>query len=38
MKIFNWAYDLFKSLNFNDDIASYFNLGVNIIILVFVFS
>ena len=36
MKIFNWAYDLFKSLNFNDDIASYFNLGVNIIVLVFV--
>jgi len=36
MKIFNWAYDLFKSLNFNDDIASYFNLGVNIIILIVV--
>ena len=36
MKIFNWAYDIFKSLDFNNDVASYLNLGVNIIILVVV--
>ena len=36
MKIFNWAYDIFKSLNFSDDVSSYLNLGVNIIILVVV--
>ncbi|OGS63328.1 MAG: mechanosensitive ion channel protein MscS, partial [Flavobacteria bacterium GWF1_32_7] len=36
MKIFNWAYDIFKSLDFSDDVSSYLNLGVNIIILVVV--
>ncbi len=36
MKIFNWAYDIFKSLDFNNDVASYLNLGVNIIILIVV--
>ena len=34
MKIFNWAYDIFKSLDFSDDLSSYLNLGVNIIILI----
>lgn len=34
MKIFNWAYDIFKSLDFSDDVSSYLNLGVNIIILI----
>ena len=36
MKIFNWAYDIFKSLDFSNDVASYLNLGVNIIVLIFV--
>jgi miniconductance mechanosensitive channel len=36
MKIFNWAYDIFKSLDFSNDVSSYLNLGVNIIILVVV--
>ncbi|MCL9770218.1 mechanosensitive ion channel family protein [Flavobacterium sp. HXWNR69] len=34
MKIFNWAYDIFKSLDFSNDVASYLNLGINIIILI----
>ena len=31
MKIFNWAYDIFKSLDFNDAISSYLNLAINFI-------
>ena len=34
MKIFNWAYSILKDLNFSDDIASYINLSINIILLV----
>ena len=36
MKIFNWAYQLFKKLDFSDDISLYLNLFVNLIILVVV--
>lgn len=36
MKIFNWAYTLFKSLDFNDELALYLNLFVNIIVLIVV--
>ncbi|MQP52249.1 MULTISPECIES: mechanosensitive ion channel family protein [unclassified Flavobacterium] len=36
MKIFNWAYDIFKSLDFNDAISSYLNLAINIVVLVIV--
>jgi miniconductance mechanosensitive channel len=34
MKIFNWAYSILKDLNFSDDIASYINLSINIILLI----
>ena len=36
MKIFNWAYDIFKNLNCSDSLSSYLNLAINIIILVVV--
>jgi len=36
MKIFNWAYKLLKSWDFNDNLAEYINLAVNIIVLVVV--
>ncbi|MDX9705927.1 MAG: mechanosensitive ion channel [Weeksellaceae bacterium] len=36
MKIFNWAYDIFKSLNFSNDVASYLNLFINIVVLIVV--
>ena len=36
MKIFNWAYTLFKSLDFNDELSLYLNLFVNIIVLIVV--
>lgn len=34
MKIFNWAYSILKDLNFSDDIASYINLTINIVLLI----
>jgi miniconductance mechanosensitive channel len=34
MKIFNWAYDIFKSFDFSDALASYLNLFINIVVLV----
>lgn len=34
MKIFNWAYKLLKSWDFNDNLAEYINLAVNIVVLV----
>ena len=34
MKIFNWAYYFFKQWNFNDDVALYLNLFINIFILI----
>ncbi len=34
MKIFNWAYTLFKSLDFNSEVALYLNLLINIIVLI----
>lgn len=36
MKIFNWAYKLLKSWDFNNDLAEYINLAVNIVVLVVV--
>jgi miniconductance mechanosensitive channel len=36
MKIFNWAYNIFKSFDFNDALASYLNLAINIVVLVVV--
>ncbi|ESU18816.1 putative transmembrane transport protein [Flavobacterium cauense R2A-7] len=36
MKIFNWAYKLLKSWDFNDNLAEYINLAVNIVVLVVV--
>lgn len=36
MKIFNWAYDIFKSFDFSDALASYLNLAINIVVLVVV--
>ncbi len=34
MKIFNWAYSILKDFNFSDDIASYINLIINIVLLI----
>jgi len=34
VKIFNWAYTLFKSLDFNSEVALYLNLLINIIVLI----
>ncbi|MEQ3662699.1 MAG: mechanosensitive ion channel domain-containing protein [Flavobacterium sp.] len=34
MKIFNWAYSILKDFNFSDDIASYVNLTINIVLLI----
>ncbi|MFD2907819.1 mechanosensitive ion channel family protein [Flavobacterium ardleyense] len=34
MKIFNWAYQLFKHLDFSNDVSLYLNLIVNLIILI----
>lgn len=36
MKIFNWAYDIFKSFDFSDAISSYLNLAINIVVLIVV--
>lgn len=36
MKIFNWAYDIFKSFDFSDALASYLNLATNIVVLIIV--
>ena len=36
MKIFNWAYNIFKSLDFSDALASYLNLAINIFVLIIV--
>ena len=36
MKIFNWAYQLFKQWDFNEEISLYLNLFINIVILVVV--
>ena len=36
MKIFNWAYDIFKSLDFSDALSSYLNLAINIVVLIVV--
>jgi len=36
MKIFNWAYKILKSWDFNDNLAEYINLAVNIVVLVVV--
>ena len=36
MKIFNWAYDIFKSLDFSDALSSYLNLAINIVVLIIV--
>lgn len=36
MKIFNWAYTLFKSFDINDELALYLNLLVNITILILI--
>lgn len=36
MKIFNWAYKLLKSWDFNDNLAEYINLAINIVVLVVV--
>lgn len=36
MKIFNWAYKLLKSWDFNDNLAEYINLAVNIVVLIVV--
>lgn len=35
-KIFGWCYKLFKKLDFNDTIASYLSLAINIVILTFI--
>ncbi|WP_136666555.1 mechanosensitive ion channel family protein [Flavobacterium sp. H122] len=35
-KIFDWCYSLFKKLDFNDTIASYLSLAINIVILSFI--
>lgn len=35
-KIFGWCYKLFKKLDFNDTIASYLSLAINIVILSFI--
>lgn len=34
MIIFNWAYDIFKSFDFSDALASYLNLAINLFIIV----
>ncbi len=34
MKIFNWAYKIFKELGFSELWADYSNLAINIIILI----
>lgn len=34
MIIFNWAYDIFKSFDFSDALASYLNLAINLVIIV----
>jgi miniconductance mechanosensitive channel len=36
MKIFNWAYKILKSWDFNDNLAEYINLAVNIVVLIIV--
>ena len=36
MKIFNWAYQLFKQWDFSNDVALYLNLLINLIILIVV--
>jgi len=36
MKIFNWAYDIFKSFDFSDALSSYLNLAINIVVLIVV--
>ena len=36
MKIFNWAYDIFKSFDFSDALSSYLNLAINIVVLIIV--
>ena len=36
MKIFNWAYDIFKSFDFSDVVSSYLNLAINIVVLIIV--
>ena len=34
--MFNWAYDVFKSLDFSDVVSSYLNLAINIVVLIIV--
>ncbi|CAM3599295.1 putative transmembrane transport protein [Flavobacterium saliperosum S13] len=36
MKIFNWAYKILKSWDFNDNLAEYINLAINIVVLIVV--
>jgi miniconductance mechanosensitive channel len=36
LKIFNWAYQLFKELDFSNDVSLYLNLIVNLVILIVV--
>ena len=36
MKIFNWAYQLFKQMDCSDDVSLYLNLFINLIILILV--
>ena len=36
MKIFNWAYQLFKQLDFSNNVSLYLNLIVNLVILIVV--
>lgn len=36
MKMFNWAYDVFKSLDFSDVVSSYLNLAINVVVLIVV--
>lgn len=36
MKMFNWAYDVFKSLDFSDIVSSYLNLAINVVVLIVV--
>ena len=38
MIIFNWAYQLFKKLDFSNDVSLYLNLFVNLVILILVAS
>lgn len=36
MKIFNWAYQLFKQWDFSEDVSLYLNLFINLIVLIVV--